>query len=155
MPEPETSREEELRQLLTDAIEVQLAALKAGIGFWSEWIEKTTDFVDTATKTLSNINSDDPQTRDVLLELVDAGRASARSLTEIPRNTATRFLDELDKYEAQKIEAQATKRAAKKTVRAGRGAGSAAKSAAASPAAKKTGRSGKKARPKRAGRVKE
>jgi hypothetical protein len=155
MPEPETSREEELRQLLTDAIEVQLAALKAGIGFWSEWIEKTTDFVDTATKTLSNINSDDPQTRDVLLELVDAGRASARSLTEIPRNTATRFLDELDKYEAQKIEAQATKRAAKKTVRAGRGAGSAAKSAAASPAAKMTGRSGKKARPKRAGRVKE
>lgn len=156
MPEPETNREEELRQLLTDAIEVQLAALKAGIGFWSEWIEKTTDFVDTATKTLSNINSDDPQTKDVLLELVDAGRASAREMTEIPRNTATRFLDELDKYAAQKIEAQASNRATKKKVRSGSRKRSAAKSAAASStAAKKTSRSKKKARPKRAGRVKE
>jgi hypothetical protein len=165
MAENETNREEELRQLLTDAIEVQLAALKAGIGFWTEWIDRTTEFVDTASKTLSNINSDDPQTKDVLLELVDAGRASARALTEIPRNTATRFIEELDKFEAKKLEAKASTPAAKKaTTPAAKKAttrsraGAKATSRPASPAAKKTGgsaRTKKRARPKRAGRVKQ
>jgi hypothetical protein len=157
MAENETNREEELRQLLTDAIEVQLAALKAGIGFWTEWIDRTTEFVDTASKTLSNINSDDPQTKDVLLELVDAGRASARALTEIPRNTATRFIEELDKFEAKKLEAKASKPAAKKATTRSR-AGAKAARRPASSAAKKTGgsaRTKKRARPKRAGRVKQ
>jgi hypothetical protein len=157
MAENETNREEELRQLLTDAIEVQLAALKAGIGFWTEWIDRTTEFVDTASKTLSNINSDDPQTKDVLLELVDAGRASARALTEIPRNTATRFIEELDKFAAKKLEAKASTPAAKKATTRSR-AGAKAARPPASPAARKTGgsaRTKKRARPKRAGRVKQ
>ena len=157
MAENETNREEELRQLLTDAIEVQLAALKAGIGFWTEWIDRTTEFVDTASKTLSNINSDDPQTKDVLLELVDAGRASARALTEIPRNTATRFIEELDKFEAKKLAAKASTPAAKKAATRSR-AGAKAASRPASRAAKKTSgsaRTKKRARPKRAGRVKQ
>lgn len=94
-------REEDLRRLLQDAIEVQLAALKAGISFWTEWIEQTSAFVQTATTSLANISSEDAKTRDVLLELVDAGRASVRSMTEIPRNTANKFIEELDKLAAQ------------------------------------------------------
>jgi hypothetical protein len=109
MTESDPTREEDLRQLLTDAIEVQLAALKAGIAFWTEWIEQTSSFVQTATQTLANINTNDPA-KDVILELVDAGRASARSLTEIPRNTATKFLEELDALEQQN---QARKASAK------------------------------------------
>jgi hypothetical protein len=111
MPESELSREEDLRRLLTDAIEVQLAALKAGISFWSEWIEKTSEFVQAATTSLSNINSEDQKTRDVLLELVDAGRASVRSMTEIPRNTATKFIEELDRLAEQKETTKAPKAA--------------------------------------------
>jgi hypothetical protein len=100
MPSNGQNREDDLRQLLTDAIEVQLAALKAGISFWSEWIEQTSVFVQAATKTLSEINSSDG-TKDSLLELVDAGRASLRALTEIPRHTATRFIEELDKLSSE------------------------------------------------------
>jgi len=142
MPENGTSREEDLRRLLTDAIEVQLAALKAGISFWSEWIEQTSAFVQSASKTLSNINAEGQQAKDVLLELVDAGRASVRSMTEIPRNTATRFIEELDRLDKDK-EAQA---AARKATRAQAGA-------------RATGARGSKARgaaprPRRAGRVK-
>jgi hypothetical protein len=144
MPETETNREEELRRLLTDAIEVQLAALKAGISFWSEWIEQTSTVVTSATKTLSSIN-EEQQTKDMLLELVDAGRASARALTEIPRHTATRFLEELDRLEEKKKQAEKApaKKAAKKV---------AVGSAPAQTTAKKTSR---RPRPKRAGRVKE
>ncbi len=101
----DTSREEELRNLLTDAIEVQLAALKAGISFWSEWIEQTSGFVQSATDSLSAINAGDEKTEDALLGLLDAGRASARSMTEIPRRTAQRFLDELDASNAKRASA--------------------------------------------------
>jgi hypothetical protein len=102
MPDTEPTREDDLRALLTDAIEVQLAALKAGISFWTEWIEHTSTFVNSATKTLTSINTDDPKSKDVVLELLDAGRASVRALTEIPRNTATHFIEELDKFAAAK-----------------------------------------------------
>jgi hypothetical protein len=99
MADEELSREEDLRRLLTDAIEVQLAALRAGISFWSEWIEQTSTFVQSATESLSSIKAEKQQAKDVLLELVDAGRASVRSMTEIPRHTATRFIEELDRFE--------------------------------------------------------
>jgi hypothetical protein len=134
MAETELSREEDLRQLLTDAIEVQLAALKAGISFWTDWIEETSEFVQSATKALANINAEDAKTRDVLLELVDAGRASVRSMTEIPRNTANKFIEELDHLAEQKETTKAPK--ARPRAQATRKAGSSA------------------ARPKRAGKVK-
>lgn len=134
MADDEISREEDLRRLLTDAIEVQLAALKAGITFWTEWIEQTSEFVQSATKSLSEINSEDKKTRDVLLELVDAGRASVRSMTEIPRNTATKFIEELDRLAEQEDTTHAPRARPRAPAR------SKASSAAS--------------RPKRAGRVK-
>ena len=118
MPETDPNREEDLRLLLTDAIEVQLAALKAGISFWSEWIEQTAAFVQAATKSLTSINTDDPKSKDFVLELLDAGRASVRSMTEIPRHTATRFIEELDKLDEKKA---AEKRTAKKTAKSSTG----------------------------------
>ena len=132
MAEDDKKREEDLRQLLTDVIEVQLAALKAAITFWSEWIEQTSAYVQSATKSLSTITAEEQQAKDVLLELVDAGRASVRSMTEIPRHTAARFIEELDKLD----EKNAAKTRAKTSARA---------------AAKKGGAA---SRPKRSGRVK-
>ena len=160
MPETENgqAREEDLRRLLTDAIEVQLAALKAGIGFWTEWIEQTSEFVNSATKTLAQINAEDQQAKDLLLELVDAGRASLRSMTEIPRHTATRFIEELDKLEAENA-AEETERAAKRSARrAARTTPSvptrgAARTGPSAPTRTPTAKQGRK-RPKRAGRVK-
>jgi len=143
MPENGPTREQDLRRLLTDAIEVQLAALKAGVSFWSEWVEHTSAFVQSASKSLATINSEDQQAKDVLLELVDAGRASIRSMTEIPRHTATRFIEELDKLEKKKAEAETRK-----------AAGRSAKAGARTPAAKASKARGAAPRPRRAGRVK-
>lgn len=142
MAKKDKSREEDLRRLLTDAVEVQLAALRAGISFWSEWVEKTTEFVQEATTTLSRIDSDQ-EAKDLLLELVDASRSSVRGLTEIPRNTATRFIDELDRFEEAKAKTAkkkpAKKKAAKKPAKK--------KAAASKPARKRAPR-------KRAAKVK-
>jgi hypothetical protein len=109
-------RQEDLRRLLTDAIEVQLAALKAGISFWTEWIEQTGEFVNSATRALASINAEDQQAKDVLLELVDAGRASMRSLTEIPRHSALRFIEELDRVKQETSE-QPAKRTSRGTAK--------------------------------------
>ncbi|MGH6693209.1 MAG: hypothetical protein ACREF4_21280 [Gammaproteobacteria bacterium] len=119
---------------------MQLAALRAGISFWGEWIEQTSAFVQSATKSLSTINAEDQSARDVLLELVDAGRASVRSMTEIPRHTATRFLEELDKLEQQKEEAARKKRKAAGKVPA---------------SATRAVRTKRRSRPKRASRAKD
>ncbi|MFN8571265.1 MAG: hypothetical protein U0132_04355 [Gemmatimonadaceae bacterium] len=136
MADDAQTREDDLRQLLTDAIEVQLAALKAGISFWTDWIQQTSDFVQSATKTLANINSSDQGTKDSLLELVDAGRASLRAFTDLPRTTATRFIDELDKLHAQDNTAKS---------------GTASKKSSAAPSPKKASA---RPRPGRAGRAK-
>lgn len=139
MPDTEPTRDEDLRLLLTDAIEVQLAGLKAGISFWTEWIEHTTTFVQSATKTLTSINTDDPKSRDVVLELLDAGRASVRSLTEIPRNTASHFIAELDKFAAQKASASAATRSTSDAT-TGMPAKSTAAKRSAAPRRKRAGR---------------
>lgn len=141
MPDDATTREEDLRQLLTDAIEVQLAALSAGVGFWTDWITQTSEFINSATKTLASINAPDHQTKDSILELVDAGRASLRAMTEIPRNTATRFIEELDKRQA---ESTPTPSAARKS------AATASATSASATASKRAPRP----RPKRASRAK-
>jgi hypothetical protein len=138
MADDAETREDDLRQLLTDAVEVQLAALSAGVAFWTDWITQTSEFVQSATKTLASITSADHQTKDSILELVDAGRASLRAMTEIPRNTATRFIEELDKLHAEVAPAPAAKSA-----KATPGSASSPKKAPSS-----------RPRPKRAGRAK-
>jgi hypothetical protein len=102
MADPVPNREEQIREVLINAVEVQLAALKAGASFWKEWMERTSAFVKTATKTLSAIRSQDKDAGQLLLEVVDQGRESMRTMTELPRNAATRFIEELDELERKR-----------------------------------------------------
>ena len=102
MAEAQPNREEQIREVLMNAVEVQLAALKAGAGFWKEWMERTSAFVKTATKTLSSILSQDKEAGHLLLEIVDQARESMRTMTELPRNAAARFIQELDELEKKR-----------------------------------------------------
>ena len=97
MAQPEPNRQAEIREVLINAVEVQLAALKAAVGFWGEWMERTSAFVKTASKSLSTIRSADKDAGQVLLEVVDAGRESMRTMTDLPKKAAERFIDELDR----------------------------------------------------------
>jgi len=99
MADPEPDRQQEIQEVLVNALEVQLAALKAGVGFWREWVERTSAFVKTATQTLGAIRSQDKNAEQVLLEMVDHSRESMRAMAELPRNAAARFIRELDEME--------------------------------------------------------
>jgi hypothetical protein len=102
MSQATTEREDAVREILTNAVEVQLAAFKAGIAFWKDWIEQTSKFVGTATDQLQSIRSGDREAKQLLLEVVDAGRESIRAMTELPRQAAFRFIEELDELEVRK-----------------------------------------------------
>jgi hypothetical protein len=93
-------RENDVRTVLIEAVEVQLAALKAAMTFWGEWIERTSAFVKTATRDLDAARSA-KKTDQVLLELVDAGREGMRTLTELPRHAAEQFVRDLDEIAAK------------------------------------------------------
>jgi len=96
MAQPESDQNAEVREVLIDAVEVQLAAIKAAVSFWVEWAERTSGFVSTAAKSLDAMRSSDKNARDALLEVVDVGRESMRTMTELPRHAAARFINELE-----------------------------------------------------------
>ena len=112
-----SDREGDVRTILIEAVEVQLAALKAAMTFWGEWIERTSVFVTSATRDLDAARST-KKTDQMLLELVDAGREGMRTLTELPRHAAAQFVRELDDIAARG-------RARTKSVSRARAAGSA------------------------------
>ncbi len=98
----DTSRETQVREVLIEAVEVQLAALKAAITFWSDWIDRTSGFVKAATIGLESARAADKSSGQILLEMVDAGRESMRTLTDLPRNAAAQFVRDLDEIAARR-----------------------------------------------------
>lgn len=108
-----STRQSDAEDLLMEAIEVQLAALRAGIEFWSTWIEQSTKFSEEAIKRLTEIKANPADSSRLLLEITDASRESLRAMTRLPRITAESFIKELDYFEqARKTTAEggATKR---------------------------------------------
>jgi len=110
MAQSVSSRTDDVREVLINAVEVELAALKAAVSFWKQWIEHTSKYVKTTSKTLSTIRTTNKDIKEVLLEVVDAGRETMRLMTELPRKSAEGFLRELDAFD-QKRAAPARPRA--------------------------------------------
>ena len=136
MAQQKETDEAAVREILISAVEVQLSALKAAASFWREWMEQTSDFVKTASNSLNSIRSSDKNANEVLLEVVDAGRASIRTMTELPRSAAERFIVELDEFEKKK---QAKTRQATKSKTASGSARSAKKTSTTKTTAARTG----------------
>ncbi len=99
MTEKKSSRDTEIQALLMEAVEVQLAAFKASINFWSEWVEQATKFSEESIRRLGELQSDSKENSRILLELTDLSRDSLRSMTNLPRHAAESFIRELDAFE--------------------------------------------------------
>jgi len=97
MATPGSGRDDEIRGLLINALEVQLAAFRAGIRFWEGWIGEASKFVNSATDKLHALENRGTAPRDTLLEVVDAARGSIRSMMELPGDSASHFIEELER----------------------------------------------------------
>lgn len=93
-----STRQSDAEDLLMEAIEVQLAALRAGIEFWSTWVEQSTKFSEEAIKRLTEIKANPAESSRLLLEITDSSRESLRAMTRLPRITAESFIRELDHF---------------------------------------------------------
>lgn len=93
-----SERQSDYEDLLMDAIEVQLAAVRAGIEFWSTWVEQSTKFSEEAIKRMAEIKDKPADAGRLLMEITDASRESLREMTGLPRVTAESFIKELDKF---------------------------------------------------------
>ncbi|MHC4953475.1 MAG: hypothetical protein ACYTGZ_06265 [Planctomycetota bacterium] len=116
------SRTEDIQEILLNAVEVQLAAFTAGIGFWSSWVQQASKFSEEAIRLMGEIQANPSETNRLLLEMTDVSRASLRAMTELPRSTAEGFIETLDGFKksrsaAAKKPAGAKKKAKKKAKR--------------------------------------
>ena len=100
MTEKATPKDTEIQGILQEAVEVQLAAIKASINFWTEWVDEATRFSEEAVRRLGELQSEPAENGRILLELTDVSRESLRSMTHLPRHAAERFIQELDGFEA-------------------------------------------------------
>ena len=90
------SRTEDVQTILMNAVEVQLAAFTAGIGFWSAWVDQARKFSEETIRLMGEMQRRPTETNRLLLVMTDVSRASLRALTELPRSTAASFIDALD-----------------------------------------------------------
>lgn len=119
MTEENTKRDSEIQALLLEAVEVQLAAVKAGINFWTEWVNEATRFSEEAIRRLNELQSEPSENGRILLELTDVSRESLRSFNQLPRHAAESFIRELDNFEATRkpVKKSGVKPKAKRAVR--------------------------------------
>jgi hypothetical protein len=116
MAQRDSDKNDDIKEVLINAVEVELALLKAGVSFWSLWVEHTSKFVKSASSSLSTIRSGKKNANQILLELVDSSREAARTMTELPRSAAEGFLRELDAVASKN--SKSPRRAAQRRARA-------------------------------------
>jgi hypothetical protein len=91
-----SKQSEQLRDVLVEAAQTQLAAITAAITFWSGWAQSAEKYAQTVSAELAKINEGAP-TGDLVGRLTDLTRAYVRNLTTLPTAAVAQFTNELDK----------------------------------------------------------
>ncbi len=89
------SRTEDIRAVMMETAKVQVAALNAGIEFWSSWVESATKFAQAATTELAALSTGDADADHTLSRIADSSRTYLDAITELPGKAAARFTQEL------------------------------------------------------------
>lgn len=86
---------EEIKQIMLETARVQVAALNAGIVFWSGWVEGASKFVQTVNEELMQVGAADADT--TIGKITDSSREFLRQMTELPNTAVSRFNSDLSK----------------------------------------------------------
>lgn len=90
-----TDKPGDIRALLIETVRVQLAALNAGIAFWTGWVESASEFAQTAKKELMALSDNRAQAYEVLSRITDSSRKYLDTMTELPERAIVRFRQDL------------------------------------------------------------
>lgn len=102
MPKKKTSQSSDIKEILINATEVQLAGTKAGISFWRAWVDQASNFADVASNGLNTLVSNPNATDKVLLQITEASRKYAREMNDLPEIAAKRFIEALEEFRKAK-----------------------------------------------------
>ena len=87
------AQSEEVRAIIMEAARVQLAALNAGIAFWSGWVDSAAKFAEEVNRELASVadTSTDTDAGELVGRLTDSSREYLRRMTELPNIAVDRF----------------------------------------------------------------
>jgi hypothetical protein len=100
MPEKRDNAED-VREILLETARVQLAALNAGIAFWSGWVDSAAKFAQSVNEELIRAGSKDTDTNAAIGRITDASREYLRKMTELPSAAISRFNENLVKQQGK------------------------------------------------------
>jgi hypothetical protein len=92
---------------MIEAARTEVAAVTAGISFWSDWVDAAEKYTAAISAELAKLEADPTGTDDLTGRLADLSRTYLRELTELPSATVKRFNTELEKVGTSKVKAQA------------------------------------------------
>lgn len=99
-PEATGKQDEQVRDVLVEAAQAQLAAVTAAVKFWSGWAqsaEKYAQAVSDEVARISEVKEGGKQAGDIVGRMADLTREYLRNLTELPNVAVKHFNSELEK----------------------------------------------------------
>lgn len=105
-PSSPTQRDQ-IRAVMIEAARTEVAAVTAGISFWSGWVDAAEKYTAAISAELAKLEADPNGTADLTGRLTDLSRTYLRELTELPSATVKRFNKELEQVGTSKVKAQA------------------------------------------------
>ena len=108
MAEPSSpTQRDQIRAVMIEAARTEVAAVTAGISFWSGWVDAAEKYTAAISAELAKLEADPTGTADLTGRLADLSRTYLRELTDLPSATVKRFNKELEQVGATKVKAQA------------------------------------------------
>jgi len=91
------AQREQIRAVMIETARTQVAAVTAGISFWSGWVDAAEKYTGAISDELAKLEADPTATTELTGRLSDLTRTYLRELTELPSATVKRFNSELEK----------------------------------------------------------
>ena len=88
----------QIRDVMVEAAQIQLASLTATVKFWSSWAEATSKFSQSISQELAQLADRVTVSNDDLVRFADLNREYLRALSELPNTVATQFNGDLEKF---------------------------------------------------------
>ena len=104
---PSPSQRDQIRTVMIEAARTEVAAVTAGISFWSGWVDAAEKYTAAISAELARLEADPTGTVDLTGRLADLSRTYLRELTELPSATVKRFNTELEKVGTSTVKPQA------------------------------------------------
>jgi hypothetical protein len=99
----------QVRDVMVEAAQMQLASTTAAVKFWTSWAEATSKFTQNVSQELARIADEGNASDDVVVRLADLNHQYLRELSDLPNAAATQFSRDLAKFKQKSARQRVSK----------------------------------------------